>query len=69
MVEPGEWYWCLDHRRVEPAESVCGAKARVGPFRSAEEAEHWQDRVDERNESWDAADRAWEGEDRDGDAD
>ena len=46
-----------DHQRVEPADQACGMEYRIGPFDSADAAEHWQDRVDQRNEEWDAADR------------
>ena len=36
---------------------------RIGPFTTPEQAEHWQDRIAERNEEWEAADRDWEGDD------
>jgi hypothetical protein len=32
----------------------------LGPYRSRAEAEHWQSKVDERNDEWDDADEAWE---------
>ncbi len=63
MPEQQEWYWCLDHARAEPADSPCPPSRRWGPYPTREEAEHWEDKVRERNEEWDAEDRAWEGED------
>ena len=62
MPEPTQFYWCTDHNRVEPADQACGMEFRIGPFDSADAAEHWQDRIDRRNEEWEAADRAWEGD-------
>ena len=59
MTEPGRWYWCLHHRRAEPADAVCPAEDRLGPYASKDDAEHWQDRVQARNERWEAEDRAW----------
>lgn len=57
-----EWFWCLRHQRVEGPEEYCGAEDRLGPYASAAEAENWRERVAERNEEWDADDRAWEGD-------
>ena len=62
MPDPPQFYWCTDHQRVEPATEACGMDRRIGPFDSVEAAEHWQDRVDQRNEAWEASDRAWEGD-------
>ena len=63
MPEPQRYYWCTDHQRVEPADQVCGMDQRIGPFDTPEQAAHWQDRVEQRNDEWDAADRAWDGDD------
>jgi hypothetical protein len=63
MPEPQQYYWCTAHKRVEPAHEACGMDQRIGPFDTPEQAEHWQDRVEQRNEDWDTADRAWEGDD------
>ena len=57
-----EWYWCLRHQRVEGEDNMCGAEDRMGPYASADEARHWRERVEARNERWDADDRAWEGD-------
>jgi hypothetical protein len=63
MPDPPQYYWCFDHRRVEPADQACAMDRRIGPVESVEAAAHWQDRVDARNEAWEASDRAWDGED------
>ena len=57
-----EWYWCMDHDRAEEASEACGPSNRLGPYGSKEEAIHWQDRVEARNEEWDEEDRRWEEE-------
>jgi hypothetical protein len=55
------YYWCLSHHRVEIEDNMCPAVDRLGPYNSAQEAEHALDRVRERNETWDAEDARWEG--------
>ena len=61
----GEWYWCLDHKAAESQGGSCPPDRRLGPYPSREAAEHWQERVDSRNEQWDADDEAWSGERKD----
>ena len=61
-ADPGGWYWCLTHRRPEPEGEQCRGSDRMGPYASAEEARRWQDKVEDRNETWDEEDRRWEGE-------
>jgi hypothetical protein len=46
------WYYCLDHKTVEPYEG-CRAEVRIGPFATREEAEQALDTVARRNEEWD----------------
>jgi len=36
---------------------------RLGPYDSRDEAEHWRERVEQRNAAWEAEDRRWEGDD------
>ena len=48
----GQWYWCLDHHRVEPFEG-CRSNDRLGPYATREEAEQALDKVAERNDAWD----------------
>jgi hypothetical protein len=52
----GEWYWCLDHEAVEPADSSCPPGRRLGPYPSKEAAENWKEGVAKHNEEWDAED-------------
>jgi hypothetical protein len=59
-VSGGEFYWCLDHNRVEGADSPCPPDRRMGPYESQDAAEQWNERVESRNEQWDAEDKAWE---------
>ena len=56
------WYWCLRHRRVEDSDTSCPADARLGPYESAEAAEHWQDRTEARNQTWDKEEEEWSGD-------
>jgi hypothetical protein len=58
-----QYYWCISHRRVETGDNVCAAADRLGPYASAEEAEHALERVRLRNETWDAEDARWNGKD------
>jgi hypothetical protein len=58
-----QYYWCISHRRVETGDDVCQATDRLGPYASAEEAEHALERVRLRNETWDAEDARWNGTD------
>lgn len=54
------WFYCLDHKTVEPEEG-CRAEVRLGPYPSREEAARALEKVDERNEEWDN-DPAWNDE-------
>jgi hypothetical protein len=62
-MDDHEWYWCLEHKAAERADGGCPPDRRLGPYPSREAAEHWKERVDARNETWDAEDRSWSGED------
>jgi hypothetical protein len=60
----GKWYWCLKHGRAESDDTGgCPPEDRMGPYESREAAEHWKDRVEARNDTWDKEDREWSGED------
>ncbi|MGO1972398.1 MAG: hypothetical protein ACTH2Q_05505 [Propionibacteriaceae bacterium] len=48
----GEWYYCLDHKTVEPYQG-CKSANRLGPYPSREAAEGALETVSERNEDWD----------------
>ena len=51
----GEWYYCFKHQRVETRDE-CRQMDRMGPYPTRDAAEHWRDRVKERNDAWDAQD-------------
>ncbi|HSK90355.1 MAG TPA: hypothetical protein VK875_03490 [Euzebyales bacterium] len=57
-----QYYWCTRHDRVEPDSQACAEKFRLGPYPSAEAARDWRRRRDEREDRWEAEDRAWKGE-------
>jgi len=59
----GSWYWCRKHERAEGDSSPCPPEDRLGPYESEEAARNWKDKVDARNEEWEAEDRAWAGDD------
>ncbi|MFP3915592.1 MAG: SPOR domain-containing protein [Actinomycetota bacterium] len=52
-----EWYYCVEHGRVEP-KFGCRMANRLGPYASREEAERALERVERRNEAWEE-DPAW----------
>ena len=47
----GEWFYCLDHKTVEPYQG-CKSANRLGPYPSREAAEAALETVSERNEDW-----------------
>lgn len=49
--KPGEWYYCLKHRKVEEGPE-CPAKDRLGPYESREEAADAMEIARERNVKW-----------------
>jgi hypothetical protein len=56
-----EWYYCIEHRKVEP-KLGCRITDRIGPFATREEAAKALEKVDERNEAWDG-DPDWNDDD------
>ncbi len=46
------WYFCLDHRRVEPRLG-CRDAERLGPYPTREEAEQALETAQRRNAAWD----------------
>jgi hypothetical protein len=54
------WYWDLRRNRAVPAAERGPAEDLLGPYASRAEAEHWRDRVEQRNEAWDEADEEWD---------
>ena len=53
----GEWYYCFKHKKVESREESSELD-RMGPYPTREAAEHWRDRVAQRNQAWDKEDDA-----------
>lgn len=47
-----EWYYCIEHKTVEP-KFGCRITNRIGPFQTKEEAANALEKVEERNEAWD----------------
>lgn len=48
---PGEWFYCLEHGKVEEGPE-CPGKDRMGPYGSREEAAHAMETAAERNVRW-----------------
>lgn len=49
----GDWYYCLDHHRVEPYQG-CRSASRLGPYSSQDEAALALHKVEARNEDWES---------------
>lgn len=49
--KPGEWYFCLQHNKVEEGPE-CPAKDRMGPYGTAAEAARAMETAQERNSEW-----------------
>ncbi|WP_416966992.1 hypothetical protein [Streptomyces sp. 4F14] len=49
--KPGEWFYCLEHKKVEEGPD-CPGKDRFGPYPSRKEAEHAMQTARERNLEW-----------------
>jgi hypothetical protein len=57
MTNSGEqWWFCLKHMTVEPADTQCAGKDLLGPYATRQEAEHALEKVRERNQEWDSKD-------------
>lgn len=57
-----QYFWCTRHHRVEPGAEMCAARYVLGPYASTTDAEQALQRVRQRNETWDAEDARWAGE-------
>ncbi|WP_460738246.1 SPOR domain-containing protein [Nocardioides ginkgobilobae] len=62
---PEQYWYNVRLRRVETVEDMSPAKDRLGPYPTREEAERALEKVQERNEQWDAADDDWDAVDED----
>lgn len=57
-----QFYWCTTHHRVERAGETCPGRDLMGPYPSAEAARNWKQQHDQREDTWEAEDEAWEGD-------
>lgn len=57
MSEVEQYWFCLNHHAVEPADG-CPVRDRLGPYATYDEASRALEKVRERNEEWDN-DPAW----------
>jgi hypothetical protein len=48
---PGEWFYCLEHQKVEEGPE-CPGKDRMGPYSSRQEAAAAMETARERNVQW-----------------
>lgn len=55
------FYWCLTHGKVEQG-TVCRAADRLGPYETPEAARAWRDRLEGREDTWEAEDERWHGD-------
>lgn len=53
-----EWYYCIEHKTVEP-KFGCRITTRIGPFPTQEEAANALKKVQERNDEWEEDDRTY----------
>lgn len=63
--KPGEWYYCIQHQKVEEGPE-CPAKDRLGPYTSPAEAAHAMEIARERNLEWETDPRWSDAATRDG---
>jgi len=59
MSDDTEWFWDLQRQVAVPASERGPGDHMLGPYASRAEAEHWKERVEERNTSWEEADDEW----------
>ncbi len=52
------YFWCTDHQVVED-ERGCRAEVRIGPFPTRDGAQNALQTIAEREQKYDAEDRAW----------
>ena len=57
-----QWYFCLEHDKVEREGEGCRLDRAMGPYATAEAAANWKQTAEARNEAWDEEDRRWEGD-------
>ncbi len=55
-----QWYWDMRRKIAVRADERGPWEDMLGPYPSKHDAEHWRERVEERNEEWDSDDEDWE---------
>ncbi len=60
VVMVDEFYWCVEHDRVESGDGRCPRRNLLGPYPDRASAARALDMVRRRNEIADAADKRWE---------
>ena len=63
MADDKQWYFCLEHNRVERAGEGCRLDHAMGPYATEADAANWKAKAESRNDAWDEDDRRWEGDD------
>ena len=58
------YFWCLTHEQVEEG-TTCRAADRLGPYDTPAAARAWRERVEHRQETWEAEDERWKDEEDD----
>jgi hypothetical protein len=58
-TDESQWYWDLRRKVAVPASRRGPFDQVLGPYASRAEAEHWKERVDERNAEWEQEDEEW----------
>lgn len=61
MSDNEQFYWCMDHARVETHADRCKADNRMGPYPTRQAAQNWREKVEDRNDAWADEDERWEG--------
>jgi len=59
-TEPEQWYWDLRRQKAVRGDERGPGDDTLGPYDSRYAAEHWRDRVDDRNKAWEDADDEWD---------
>ena len=62
-----QWFWDLAKGLAIPASQRGKPDNLLGPYPTREAAEHWKEKVEERNRAWQKADEEWAGENDDDD--
>lgn len=55
-----EFYWCVEHDRVESGDGRCPGRNLLGPYPDGASAARALDTVQRRNEAADVEDKRWE---------